>query len=68
MCDREVFAIIEEESRRDNIPRDVVRQKVKRYAREIVPSFNACIYYQINPEHKLLMSYYAHSIEHWWNE
>ena len=39
MYDREVFAIIEEQSRRDNISRDVLQQKVKRYAREIVPSF-----------------------------
>ena len=68
MFGREVFAIIEEQSRRDNISRDVLQQKVKRYAREIVPSFNACIYSQINPEYKLLISYYANSIEHWWNE
>ena len=68
MYDREVFAIIEEQSRRDNIPRDLVWQKVKRYASEIVSSFNACIYYQINPEYKLLISYYANSIEHWCNE
>ena len=59
MFDREVFAIIEEESQRDNIPQDVLQHNVKRYAREIVPSFYAYIYYQINPEHKLLMSYYA---------
>ena len=25
-------------------------------------------YYQINPEYKLLIRYYANSIEHWWNE
>ena len=47
MFDREVLAIIEEQSQRDNIPRDVLQQKVKRYAREIVPSFNAYIYYQV---------------------
>ena len=68
MFGREVFAIIEEQSRRDNISRDVLQQKVKRYAREIVPSLYACIYSQINPEYKLLISYYANSIEHWWNE
>jgi glycerol-3-phosphate O-acyltransferase len=45
--DREILAIIEEQSQRDNIPRDVLQQKVKRYAREIVPSFNAYIYYQV---------------------
>jgi glycerol-3-phosphate O-acyltransferase len=47
MFDREILAIIEEQSQRDNIPRDVLQQKVKRYAREIVPSFNAYIYYQV---------------------
>ena len=58
----------EERSQRDNIPRDVLKQKVKKYAREIVPSFNACIYYLINPKYKLLISYFKNSIEHWWNE
>ncbi|PCI80248.1 MAG: glycerol-3-phosphate acyltransferase [SAR86 cluster bacterium] len=47
MFDREVLAIIEEQAQRDNIPRDVLQQKVKSYAREIVPSFNAYIYYQV---------------------
>ena len=47
MFDREILAIIEEQAQRDNIPRDVLQQKVKRYAREIVPSFNAYIYYQV---------------------
>ena len=47
MFDREVLATIEEQSQRDNIPRDVLQQKVKNYAREIVPSFNAYIYYQV---------------------
>jgi len=47
MFDREILAIIEEQAQRDNIPRDVLQQKVKSYAREIVPSFNAYIYYQV---------------------
>ncbi|MBL4729065.1 MAG: 1-acyl-sn-glycerol-3-phosphate acyltransferase, partial [Gammaproteobacteria bacterium] len=47
MFDREIIAIIEEQAQRDNIPRDVLQQKVKGYAREIVPSFNAYIYYQV---------------------
>lgn len=47
MFDREVLAIIEEQAQRDNIPRDVLQQKVKSYAREIVPSFNAYVYYQV---------------------
>ena len=37
MFDREILVIIEEQSQRDNIPRDVLQQKVKSYAREIVP-------------------------------
>lgn len=47
MFDREIIAIIEEQAQRDNIPRAVLQQKVKSYAREIVPSFNAYIYYQV---------------------
>lgn len=47
MFDREILAVIEEQAQRDNIPRDVLQQKVKSYAREIVPSFNAYIYYQV---------------------
>ena len=47
MFDREILVIIEEQSQRDHIPRDVLQQKVKSYAREIVPSFNAYIYYQV---------------------
>lgn len=47
MFDREIIAMIEEQAQRDNIPRDVLQQKVKSYAREIVPSFNAYIYYQV---------------------
>lgn len=47
MFDREVLAIIEEQAQRENIPRDVLQQKVKGYAREIVPSFNAYVYYQV---------------------
>lgn len=47
MFDREIIAIIEEQARRDNIPRDVLQQQVKGYAREIVPSFNAYLYYQV---------------------
>ena len=30
----------------ENIPREVVQQKVKTYANEIVPAFNAYIYYR----------------------
>ena len=47
MFDQEIIAMIEEQAQRDNIPRDVLQHKVKNYAREIVPSFNAYIYYQV---------------------
>ena len=47
MFDQEIIALIEEQSQRDNVPRAVLQQKVKSYAREIVPSFNAYIYYQV---------------------
>ena len=47
MFDQEIIAMIEEQVLRDNIPRNVLQQKVKNYAREIVPSFNAYIYYQM---------------------
>lgn len=47
MFDQEIIAAIEEQSLAENIPRAVLQQKVKSYAREIVPSFNAYIYYQV---------------------
>jgi len=47
MFDREIITMIEEQAQQDNIPRAVLQQKVKSYAREIVPSFNAYIYYQV---------------------
>ena len=47
MFDQEVIALIEAQAQQDNIPRDVLQQQVKKYAREIVPSFNAYIYYQV---------------------
>ncbi|MDP1930369.1 MAG: 1-acyl-sn-glycerol-3-phosphate acyltransferase [Gammaproteobacteria bacterium] len=46
MFDQEVIAMIEQQARQDNIPRDVLQQRVKHYAREIVPSFNAYVYYR----------------------
>jgi glycerol-3-phosphate O-acyltransferase len=46
MFDREIIALIEARSLEDNIPRDMLQQKVKRYAREIVPSFNAYVYFR----------------------
>lgn len=45
--DQEIIALIEKQAHQDNIPRDVLQQKVKNYAREIVPSFNAYVYYRV---------------------
>lgn len=45
--DQEVIALIEETARAENIPRDVLQQRVRSYAREIVPSFNAYVYFQV---------------------
>lgn len=47
MFDQEIIAMIEARAKADNIPRDVLQQRVKSYAREIVPSFNAYVYYQV---------------------
>lgn len=47
MFDQEIIALIETQAQEENIPRDVLQQKVKNYAWEIVPSFNAYIYYQV---------------------
>lgn len=45
--DQEVLALIEAQSQQDNIPRDELQLQVRNYAREIVPSFNAYVYYRI---------------------
>lgn len=45
--DQEVLAAIETQAQNNNILRDELQLKVRRYAREIVPSFNAYIYYQL---------------------
>ena len=47
MFDQEVTALIETRSREENIPREVLLARVKSYAREIVPSFNAYVYYRV---------------------
>lgn len=47
MFDQEIIALIEHQAQQENIPRDALQQKVKNYAREIVPSFNAYVYYQV---------------------
>ena len=45
--DPKVQAAVERECREQGLPRDVVAQRVDRYAREIVPAFNAYLYFRI---------------------
>lgn len=45
--DQEILTLIEERSQQENIPRDELQLQVRNYAREIVPSFNAYVYYRI---------------------
>jgi len=45
--DSEVLALIDRQARETNVPREALLLDVKRYAREIVPSFNAYVYYQL---------------------
>lgn len=47
MFDQEILAMIEAQSNAEKIPREVLQQRVRSYAREIVPSFNAYIYFQV---------------------
>ena len=45
--DPEVIAEIERLSRETGKPRDVLQHEVRRYAREIVPAFNAYVYFRV---------------------
>ncbi len=45
--DQEILTLIEQRSQQENIPRDELQLQVRNYAREIVPSFNAYVYYRI---------------------
>ena len=45
--DPEVLATVEEQARNAGTPREVLIREVERYAREIVPSFNAYLYFRI---------------------
>ncbi|MBN8981774.1 MAG: 1-acyl-sn-glycerol-3-phosphate acyltransferase [Rhizobiales bacterium] len=45
--DPEVLHAADDYAREHNVPRDVVMQKVKRYAGEIVPSFSAYAYFRV---------------------
>ena len=45
--DQEVLALLEKMAREDDIPRQVLQQRVRTFAREIVPAFNAYVYYRV---------------------
>jgi glycerol-3-phosphate O-acyltransferase len=45
--DPQVAAAAEEECRREGMPRAVAQERIERYAREIVPRFNAYVYFRI---------------------
>ena len=45
--DSHVVEAANEHARADHLPRDVVMAEVRRYAREIVPAFNAYVYFRI---------------------
>ncbi|MEO6326792.1 MAG: 1-acyl-sn-glycerol-3-phosphate acyltransferase, partial [Thermoanaerobaculia bacterium] len=47
LYDREVLAAAEAAGRDEGLPRDVVMSRVKRYAEEIVPAFNAYVYFRV---------------------
>jgi glycerol-3-phosphate O-acyltransferase len=47
LYDAEVQAAVEDHVREQGVPRDVVLQRVERYAREIVPAFNAYAYFRL---------------------
>ncbi|OGP81254.1 MAG: hypothetical protein A2Z13_09030 [Deltaproteobacteria bacterium RBG_16_64_85] len=47
MYDPKVLEAAATRARENNLPRDVVMAEVERYAREIVPSFNAYVYFRI---------------------
>ncbi len=45
--DPEVIRAVDEKSSGENIPREVLMTDVARYAREIVPAFNAYVYFRV---------------------
>ncbi len=44
--DAQVLDFVQQQALDDDVPREVLMEKVQKYAREIVPSFNAYIYYR----------------------
>lgn len=47
LFDQEILALIEQLAAQDNLPREELQLRVRSYAREIVPSFNAYVYYRL---------------------
>jgi glycerol-3-phosphate O-acyltransferase len=45
--DSQVMEAVDQRMREEDLPRDVVMDDVKRFAREIVPAFNAYLYFRI---------------------
>ncbi|MCH7498119.1 MAG: 1-acyl-sn-glycerol-3-phosphate acyltransferase [Candidatus Marinimicrobia bacterium] len=45
--DPKVLAAVDEYCREHDVPREVALEKVERYAKEIVPAFNALIYFRV---------------------
>ena len=45
--DPQVVAAADDYARANNVPREVAMTEVQRYAREIVPAFNAYIYFRV---------------------
>ncbi len=45
--DSQVLELVSSQAIDDEVPREILMQKVQKYAREIVPSFNAYVYYRI---------------------
>lgn len=58
--DSQVLDLVQSQAAEDEVPRDVLMEKVHIYAREIVPSFNAYIYYRFGfwLSKKLAMMFY----------
>jgi len=44
--DSRVLEFVQQQAMSDEVPREVLMEKVQQYAREIVPSFNAYVYYR----------------------
>lgn len=47
MYDPEVLAALDEHARAEEMPREVAMARVRRYAEEIVPAFNAYLYFRL---------------------